>query len=532
MQLRIPEVTLLEDRSRGVGKLFRALDDAHDCSSAPLHDRRNVAFDNDPYAASDSSRRGEAVSGLHPSLAAPNCSRAELRALEASWQRCTQSGNGVLLAVLGAAGSGKSRLLAAFSARIAEANVQVLSVRCRNRDWAPFSALKRLLDAHLAELERLEPTRRSQREANLRTAAGPMASHAKLLSSRLASLFQDAPEAMAQGDVQQFFVAGMADFLACYLELSERSLVVLDDVHWLDASSRMVLSRVAARLCPQGHVFVCAARDDAESREVLERFRAPLASDLAETVRLGPLSFEGAAQVVAESLGIEDPPLSLVEQLTQLSDGTPLSLLELLRSTLERGHLKVVAGRWQLETEQVQRMRLPASSQALIERRLAQLDPGTHDVLLTAAVLRNHVDPDLLARVTGLDPSELHLALERSAVAHLLELDAYGEYSFIHDTIWEALLAELSEEARHDLHARVAEALLELGGSGADYEYELARHCAAGMLDRDPARVFETNRNAARRALEAYDDLLALSFLKAAEEASQRAGIDPGRELY
>ena len=519
MLLRIPEVTPLEELGRGPNsEVYPALDQSGDYT-LELSSSTPRAQSQESYFAP-----------LH--AAAPRRARAELRQLQRCWQRALHSQSGAVVGVLGAAGSGKSRLLGAFADSVAAQGVQVLSVRCRNRDWAPFSALKRLLDGHLSALAALDAARREQIEDRLREAAGPMASHARLLSPRMADLFRDAPVAIAEGDAQQVFVAGMADFLAKYLEVGGRSLVVLDDVHWLDASSRLVLSRVASRLCPQGHVFACGARDDAESRDLLERFHAPLGQEFVETVRLGSLTVDDASQVIAESLGIERPPAELVEQLQQLSDGTPLSVLELLRSMLERGYLKPVAGSWQLDAGQVQRMRLPASSQALIERRLAQLDEGTLQVLRAAAVMRDHIDLRLLARVTGLESHELAATLGRSQAAHLLESDLYGEYGFVHDTVWEALLADLSEDTRRGLHQRVAEALSALGGQGADYEYDLARHHASGVIERDPLRVFETNRRAARRALEACDDALALSFLKPAERAARLAGIDPGRQLY
>ncbi len=467
-----------------------------------------------------------------PITLAARPTRSEIAQLRRLWERAAAEHRGAIVGVLGAAGSGKSRLLATFADGLSESNVQVLSVRCRNSDWAPFSALKRLLDGHLAGLAALEPERRARVEAILREAAGPLASRARLLSPRLAELFRDAPVAIPEGDAQQVFLAGMADFLSKYLEWSGRSVVVIDDVHWLDASSRIVLSNVAARLCPQGHIFVCGARDDAESREPLERFRAALLPQFVETVRLGSLIAEDASQVIGEYLGLERPASELVEQLTQLSDGTPLSLLELLRSMIERGMLKLVSGRWQLDTAQVQRMRLPASSRALIARRLSEQDPAALAVLRAAAVVRNQIELPLVARVTELPEAYVQSLFDRAVAARLIELDPAGTYGFVHDTVWESLLGGLDLDAKRALHQRVADTLFLEGGSGVDYEYDLARHHAEGIVEQNPARVFETNRAAARRALQACDDALAMTFLQAAERAAPLAGLDPGRALF
>jgi signal transduction histidine kinase len=475
------------------------------------------------------SRESLAVSANAP---AARRARSELLSLHRYWDHAPEHG-GKIVEVLGPAGSGKSRLLAVFAEQVAEEQVQVLSVKCRDSDWAPFSALKRLLEGHLAGLSALDQTRRAQIEDSLRWAAGQMASRIRLLSPRLAALFQGATATIPHGDAQQAFVAGIADFLAKYLEASGPAVLVIDDIHWLDASSRMVLSRLAARLCVQGHMLVCAARDDADSREPLERFRAMLVPEFAETVELGPLSERDAAELIGDYLGLEQrADRELVQSLTQLSDGTPLSLLELLRLTMERGHLRPLWGRWDLDAAPVQRMRLPASSQALIRRRLSVLENPTLDVLRTAAVIRGRIDVDLVARVNGTQSELVRSALDLAVSARLLELDVHGDYCFVHDSVWEELLRGVPEPQRRALHERVAEALHDQVGRGADYEYELGRHHAAGLISLNPRRAFEATRRAATRAIEASDDALALSFLKPAEAAAQLAGIELDRQFY
>jgi serine/threonine protein kinase len=114
---------------------------------------------------------------LAPILPAAHVRRArsELSRLQRSWDHAQQHG-GKIIELLGPPGSGKTRLLSAFAALIGEDDVQVLSVKCRDSDWEPFSALKRLLDGHLAGLSSLEPERRAQIEQSLRAAAGPMSS--------------------------------------------------------------------------------------------------------------------------------------------------------------------------------------------------------------------------------------------------------------------------------------------------------------------------------------------------------------------
>ena len=464
--------------------------------------------------------------------AQPRPARSELALLCRYWDSALEAG-GKVVEILGAAGSGKSRLLAAFAEEIAARNAQVLSVRCRDGDWAPFSTLKRMLEGHVAGLSSLPPERRQQVERTLREAAGPMASQIALLSPRLAELFRAAGVAVSNIDAQQVFVAGMADFLASYLEAGGRSALVVDDIHWIDANSRTVLARVAARLCGQGHVFVCAAREDSDSGEMLDRFRSALAAESVERLHLGPLKRADAARLVAEYLGVESqPPRELVQQLTRLSDGTPLNMLELIRLALEGGHLRPRAGIWQLDPAPVQSMPLPASSQTLVERRLALLDGAALELLRSAAVLRGGIDAPLLARSNGLSLEKVKSALERARSAHLVEIDAEGKYCFVHDCIWEALQRSVPVQERREIHQRAAELLSEGAGGGPEGEYELARHYAAGVIEQNPSGAFAATWRAAQRALEACDDVLALSLLKSAETAASTAAIEPGSEFY
>ena len=373
--------------------------------------------------------------------------RSELAQLCRHWDAAQESG-GKVIEIVGAAGSGKSRLLEALAEEVAERCALVLSVRCRDGDWVPFSTLKRMLEGHIAGLASLEPERRQRLERTVREAAGPMAPQIGLLSPRLSELLGAVGVANSNLGPPQVFVAGLVDFLANYLEAAGRSALIVDDIHWIDANSRTVLARVAARLCARGHVLVCAARDDDDSREMLGRFHSGLAEASVERLQLGPLTRADAAKLISEYLGIESqPPHELIQQLTRLSDGTPLNMLELIKLALEGGHLRPRAGLWQLDPAPVQRMPLPASSQSLIERRLASLDGPALELLRCAAVLRGVIDAPLLACSSGLSIENVHSALERACSARLLEIDAEGKHRFVHDCIWEALQRSVPSSA-------------------------------------------------------------------------------------
>ena len=460
--------------------------------------------------------------------------RGELRQLRRLWHQ--RQAQGKVVPVIGPAGSGKSKLLARFARELADAGELVLTVKCRDNDWAPFSALKRMLESHLDGLRHLSNERRAQLQRALCTAAGPLAPHIALLSPRFTEVFRGAPTVLQADVAQGVFIAGIVDFLTKYLEGCERAVLVFDDFQWLDASTRNVLALLVPRVCARGHMVVCGSRDDAESRSVLDRFCESFAPELLETIEVQPLEARDAEELIAEYLGLDGAPSSeLVSQLTRLCDGTPLSLLGLLELTLEQGLLRPQEGSWRLDAAAVHQMRLPRASRALIERRLGRLGSQVNEVLRAAAVLRNHIDPALLVEVESIPLDQVRAALQQGVAARLLEVDGVGGYQFVHDCVWEMVLGSMPASEVRALNERVASAMLSARGEeqrDAAFEYALARHHAAGQLDRHPARAFEALRRAAQRALAACDDQLALSFLRPAELAAALAAIEPEREFY
>ena len=458
--------------------------------------------------------------------------RAELTRLRAHWESPADHDQ-KLLVIVGAAGSGKTHLLQGLR-RIVQADAGVLlTIKCAHGDWAPFSAVKGLLDQHLQQLTTQAPEQRAQAEAALRAAAGPLATYLQILSPRLAMVLGRAPSAARERDAHEFFVDGLAEFLAKYIESTGRSALFVDDLQWLDASSRMVLARLSARLCPQGHMVVGSVRDDEESRENLERLASVLPVDLIEELPLGPLSERGVRDVIAEFLGAAHISQgTVVEPLSRLSDGTPLSLLQLLEFTIDQRLLRPRRGAWHLNHAPLQQMRLPASSHALIERRLTRLDGRAARVLRAAAVLRRRIEPALLARVTDSNAEQVRIALDHAVGARLLLRCPDGSYDFVHDSVWEALLPPFDSQERRALHQRAADALWNEPGSSSEHDYELAQHLAAGITEDNPRRSYQVLRSAGRRALAACDHALALSLLKPAERVAKLAQINLGRDVY
>lgn len=472
--------------------------------------------------------------GLNPSmLSRPQLSRpvrVELNQLQQSFRNQTLAPVTVLLAPPGA---GKTRVLSHLSELLSAQSVQVLTVCCQDSACAPFSTIQALLENHLRDLEPHDASIRARYEAMLRAAAGSFAPRLSLLSPRIQRVIERATSP-AHVEDRAAFVDGLADFLVRYLNSLDRCVIIIDNLQYLDASSRMVLARLVTRLSAnRQHIMGACTVDQAQSSESLDRFDAMLAPGVTQRVRLGPLRSVDALSVAAEFLGTTElSEQQLVEPLARLSDGTPMSLIQLLEIALEQRALQLRDGRWQLELDPFTHARLPNSSQRLVERRLAQLDDELLQVLRAAAVVRDDIEPGLLARVAFVDDDRARAALDRATAVALMVRDARGCYAFVHDSVCQALLGPVSALDRRTLHQAVADALSQRPQSSHHDSFALARHLALGVIEQAPARALVTLKAAGFQAARAHDDALTLLFLRAAERAAQAADLQLDRATY
>jgi class 3 adenylate cyclase len=441
--------------------------------------------------------------------------RSELSQLQRFWSDRTSQRGGVVI-VQGAAGSGKSRLLERFAAQLAPEGVLVWSTRGRSLDCEPFSALARMTLEHARSDETIAhwDWRQVLRELSDRQPAATQLVNEHHSLSR--------------------YVRAVANLLCQRVEATTvRHAFIIDDLHWLDASTLAVIVQLAHRLSPQGVVFVCAVRDDEAHGSLLERLQGAVPDELCAQIKLGPLSIDDAAGLVVEHLGLAQLSGSQwIERLSLLSDGTPLNLVELVHLLLEDKYLHAHNGDLQLDGALLENLPLTPSARNLIERRFRTLTPDASKLLRALAIMREGADLACLLRATRLSPARARDALDEAAHARLVELDAAGEPRFAHDMIWEVLLLNMSEDEQRHWQKRAAQALRALPTLSDKQRFVLAQHCAAGLSEEDPHGTFAALRDAARLALAAYDDALALSFLRPASRAAQLGGFEPSTEHY
>ena len=235
-------------------------------------------------------------------------------------------------------------------------------------------------------------------------------------------------------------------------------VVVLEDLHWADRSSRDLLRYLLARLADEPVAVVASYRADDLHR------RHPLRPLLAELVRLpgverlelGPLPDADVGRLVRDlARGAGPVSAATVEDVVARAEGNAFFAEELLAAGL--------AG----ET-------LPLALTDVLLTRVERLGPDAQQVLRVAAVAGRQVRHDLVAAVGSLAPADLERALAEAVHSHLLVVSADGRYRFRHALLREAVLADLLPGERVRLHAAVAAHLAATPGAGSSAE--LAHH--------------------------------------------------------
>jgi DNA-binding CsgD family transcriptional regulator len=391
----------------------------------------------------------------------------ELAALDAALGRA-DGGASVVVLLGGEAGVGKTRLASEFAARQAGTGTRVLVGGC-----VPFA------DGELPFAPAVEALRDLVGQVGVeqvRALAGPSWPELARLLPALGDPDHAGPmpppEPTGQARLFELLI-GLLGALADQATL----VVVVEDVHWADRSTRDLLTFLARNLRRQRVVLVATHRSDEPERPWLSPFLAELGRAGAERLELDRLGRAESAAQMAAILGAM-PPVELVEGVFARAEGNPFFTEELLAAT-DGGPAE-----------------LPATLHDLLRGRIQAVSEPARRVLRVAAVVGRRAPHRLLAAVAGLHDRPLDEALRETVASKLLVTRPGGDgYEFRHALLQEVAYADLLPGERARLHGEVAAAVAAhpgwAGGTRATVAAELAHHWeAAGDLERAlPAAV-------------------------------------------
>lgn len=372
--------------------------------------------------------------------------------LLSGWLAEAHSGHRRLVLCSGEPGVGKTRLAEEFVARASERGVLTLWGRAAEAEGAPpFWLWRQVLRA--ASLG-ADATRIA---GELRVAAD--------LAVVAPEVFSAEPGRGDGGGAEQRFRVFDAVTRFVRAVAAERGLVVvLDDMHWADRPSLLLLRHLVGHPEPARLLVLGTFRGTEMERAaaVAELIREPAAV----RVDLHGLTADDVARQLTAATGAAVAP-ELVERVHELTAGNPFFVSELART---------------LDT-----WRIPDSVREAITRRMDALTPRCRHQLRAAAIVGREFSVAVAAAVIGRPVLRCLDPLEEAVRAGLVEpADAPGRHRFVHALVRDAVEAGLPERDRIRMHRAAAEAV-EAFHAGALEEHlaDLARHwAAAGVGDR------------------------------------------------
>lgn len=234
-------------------------------------------------------------------------------------------------------------------------------------------------------------------------------------------------------------------------------LLVLEDLHWADAASLVLVHRLSRATARLPLTLLCTARS-ALPRDDLGQLVEGLVTQGAVDVTLGPLPAESVAELVESLLGVA-PAGELLTRL-EVADGNPLFVRELVIALRDGDSLRRdEQGAATLEPDEP----VPALS-ATVLNRLAHLDADTRDLLSLASVLGTDFSLADLLVLTDRPLAALTGPVRTSLAAGLL-VENGQQLSFRHDLVRAALHDSLPAAMRAALHGEAARRMADSGAA-------------------------------------------------------------------
>lgn len=350
-----------------------------------------------------------------------------------------------LVALLGAAGAGKSRLAAEFAASVA-GRATVLQGHCMAYGEAitfwPAEATIR----QAAGINDDDGQEEARRKLTALLAGEPDGS---IVAERCLQIL-----GLALGVVTNDEILWTVRRLYEAVARDRPAVVILEDLHWAEPSLLDLVDHVAEWSREAPILLLCLARPElVEQRPAWSEEGA--AADL---IQLPPLSEDASAQITENLLGGRLGE-GVLARLNAVAEGNPLYLEELLSMLVAKNVLVLRGGQWVLVRD-LDDINAPLGIHALLAARIDQLGRQERQLLGVASVLGTEWPLDVLSKVlpsVGPDVAALvHQLVDKGFVRQAPSGDG-DSFRFHHVLMRDAAYNGMSKQARADVHRRFAE---------------------------------------------------------------------------
>ena len=256
-------------------------------------------------------------------------------------------------------------------------------------------------------------------------------------------------------------------------------LMVFEDAHWIDPTSRELLDLVIERIGTLPVLLVVTFRTE---------FEPPWTGQPQVTLlALSRLGRRDRTALIDQIGGGKALPAEVADQIAERTDGVPLFIEELTKSVLESGLLREEADRYVLDRA-LPPVAIPMSLQDSLMARLDRLASVRRVAQVGAAIGREFSYELLKAVVSPISEDELQTSLARLVASELISQRGTppdAVYTFKHALVQDAAYCTLLRAARQQLHARIATVLKDRFSNTANIQPEILAHhyTRAGLID-------------------------------------------------
>ena len=419
--------------------------------------------------------------------------QAELTALQQALERA-EAGHGQVVALVGEAGVGKSRLVyECIRSHRTQGWVILESSSVSYGKATAYLPVRDLLKAYCQIEERDEGRRiREKLTGKLLTLDDTLRPTLPVFLALLDMPVED-PTWQALDPPQRRQQTLEAVKRLILRESQEQPLLlVFEDLHWLDTETQALLDSLVESLPTARLLLLVNYRPEYQHGWGSKTYYTQL--------RLDPLPPTSADEFLQALLG-DDPSLApLKQRLIARTEGNPFFLEESVRALVETGVLAGAPGSYRL-VQPLQGLQVPATVQAVLAARIDRLPPDEKRLLQTAAVVGTEVPFVLLQAIAEASEEALHRGLAHLQAAEFLyETHLFPEraYTFKHALTHEVAYGGLLQERRRVLHARIVAALEALTGDRLTEVASGVKGLPAGRQTRTRSNGWPTMPCAAR----------------------------------
>lgn len=461
---------------------------------------------------------GSRFEGKRGAIAGPLVGRqAEFDALSRCWQRTGQGEGGVVL-LSGEPGIGKSRLVLALQHRLEEQHALL------RYDCSPLHANSAFYPVirHLVQATCIEPACSHETVldslAALFAPAVPTALDLALVADLLSVRSPSAdPLPLFSPERRRELILDLLARQVAGLARHRPLLMVVEDLQWIDPSSRSLLDRVAAAAPNLPILVVITQRSDTPPP-----WPGTAGVERIALAHLGPAEI---ATLAVNTAGSTVLPAAALDAIVSRSDGVPLFAEELTRATLAASSTDLSAG-----SRTPTRSAVPEALYASLMSQLDRLGPVAKQVAQAGAVIGREFSDEMLRSLAECDDAERRLAVDQLLDAKLLlecRLGLAHGFAFRHRLLRDAAYDTLLRSRRKALHGQFLRALEGRPAAITKREPEvLAQHAALAGLALTAARYW---LQAGERAVRGHALVEAEAHLTAGLELLVEATDDADR---